>query len=406
MSGDARDWTTYGRVDADGTVYVKTSAGERAVGSWQAGTPQEGLEHFARRFADLVIEVNLLSTRLDSGTADAQHTLVSVRRLRGELDTVHAVGDLDALAARLDELAVRAEKRAAEAKAARDTARTEAIARKTALVEEAEQLGTEATQWKVAGDRLKAILDEWKTIRGIDRKTDTELWKRYAAARDAFTRRRGSHFATLDQQRKQVQGRKEELVAEAEALVESTEWGPTASRLKQLMTEWKAAGRASRESEQRLWERFRAAQDAFFSRRSEVFSARDAEHKASLEKRQELLGEAEALDVDADPRAAQAKLRDLQARWHDTGRVPRETSAALDRRFRAVEDRVRQAMETAWRRTAPEDNPLLAQIREQVARAEEQLEKAKAAGDAQRIKKAEEALESKRKFLQLAEHTG
>ena len=49
------DWTAFGRVDADGTVYVKTAEGERVVGSWQAGTPDEGLAHFARRFADLVV---------------------------------------------------------------------------------------------------------------------------------------------------------------------------------------------------------------------------------------------------------------------------------------------------------------------------------------------------------------
>src|SRR5262249_41290744 len=156
------------------------------------------------------------------------------------------------------------------------------------------------------------ILDEWKTIRGVDRKTDGELWKRYAAARDGFTRRRGAHFATLDASRKQAQGRKEELVTEAESLCESAEWAATANRLKELMGEWKTAPRASKEVEQRLWERFRAAQDTFFARRSEVFSARDAEQKASLDRRHELLTQAEALDVEADPRAAQARLREIQ----------------------------------------------------------------------------------------------
>ena len=53
----------------------------------------------------------------------------------------------------------------------------------------------ESTSWKAAGDRLKAIVEEWKTIRGIDRKTDEALWSRFAAARDAFGRRRGAHFA-------------------------------------------------------------------------------------------------------------------------------------------------------------------------------------------------------------------
>jgi Domain of Unknown Function (DUF349) len=406
MSERLGDQTAFGRIDADGTVYVKTAAGERVVGSWQAGSLEEGLAHFSRRFADLVTEVDLVEARLSSGAADAAHSLSSIRRLRAGLGEAHVVGDIDGLAARLDKLAAQAEEKAGAARAAREVARAEAVARKTALAEEAEKIAAESTGWKSAGDRLKEILDEWKTIHGIDKKTDAELWKRYSAARDGFTRRRGAHFATLDASRKQAQARKEELVVEAESLAESSEWNATANRLKELMTEWKAAPRASKEAEQKLWDRFRAAQDAFFTRRSEVFSARDAELRGNLERRQELLVAAEALDVEADPRAAQDRLREIQARWHDSGRVPRELSTTLDRRLRAVEDRVKHAMEAAWRRTPPEASPLLAQMREQVAEAEQRLARAQAAGDPRRIREAQEALDAKRKFLSLAEHTG
>ncbi|HZN18854.1 MAG TPA: DUF349 domain-containing protein [Micromonosporaceae bacterium] len=400
------DWTAFGRVDADGTVYVKTAAGERVVGSWQAGTPEEGLAHFARRFADLVTEVDLIETRLGSGAADAAHSLASVRRLRSSLDEAHVVGDIDGLAARLDKIAAVAEEKASQARVARDAARAEALARKTALVEEAEKISAEATGWKSAGDRLKEILDEWKTIRGVDKKADGELWRRYAAARDGFARRRGAHFASLDAQRKQAQGHKEALVTEAEQLAESTDWAATANRLKDLMNEWKAAPRAAKDAEQRLWERFRAAQDSFFSRRSEVFTARDAELKGNIERRQHLVAAAEALDVDADPRAAQGKLREILSQWHDAGRAPREATAGLDRRLRAVEERVKAAMDSAWRRTEPSANPLLAQMREQVAEAEQRLARAQAAGDTKRIQEAEQALRTKRQFLALAEQSG
>ncbi|MEV6814497.1 DUF349 domain-containing protein [Micromonospora sp. NPDC051296] len=400
------DWTAFGRVDADGTVYVKTAEGERVVGSWQAGAPEEGLAHFARRFADLVTEVNLTEARLNSGAADANHSLATVRRIRASLAEAHVVGDIDALAARLDKLATVAEEKAGEARAAKEAARSEALARKTTLVEEAEKLAAESTGWKTAGDRLKEILDEWKAIRGVDKKTDGELWKRFAAARDGFTRRRGAHFASLDSQRKQAQTVKEELVAEAEKIKDSTEWAATANQLKNLMNQWKAAPRASKEAEQRLWERFRAAQDAFFTRRSEVFSARDNEQRANLDRKQALLAEAEALDVDGDPKSAQAKLRDIQAQWHDAGRVPREAAAGLERRLRVIDEKVREVMDSAWRRTTREDNPLLAQMRAQVAEAEERLARAQAAGDNRRIKEAEQALASKRQFLQLAEQAG
>lgn len=395
--------TQFGRIDADGTVYVRTNDGERVVGSWQAGSPEEGLAHFARRYDDLVTEVGLIETRLASGSTDASHVAGSVKRLTESLPTAAVVGDLDALAARLTALSGKVAESAEKAKAERAAQREAAIAAKTTLVEEAERIAADSTQWKVAGDRLRTILDEWKAIRGADRKSDGELWKRYAAARDAFGRRRGSHFAGLDATRRESQLAKEKLVAEAEELSASSEWGPTATRLKQLMGEWKAIGRAPREAEDALWTRFRAAQDAFFSRRNEVFSERDAEQRNNQKAKEELLAEAENLPIDTDVRAAQAKMRDIQARWEAVGRVPREVMGSLESRLRAVEEDLRDAADADWRRGSADANPLLTQMRTQVAEAEQRLERARAAGDKRRIKDAEQALESKRRFLQLAE---
>ena len=173
------DQTSYGRIDADGTVYVRTATGERVVGSWHAGSIEEGLAHFARRYADVVTEVELIETRLGSGAADATHTITRLRQIRASLDDAHVVGDLVGLGERIDKLTATAEQRAVESRAARDAARAEALARKTALVEEAEQMAASSTQWKAAGDRLREILDEWKTIKGVDKRTDGELWKRF-----------------------------------------------------------------------------------------------------------------------------------------------------------------------------------------------------------------------------------
>src|SRR6187402_3158781 len=95
--GHMNDWTSFGRVDQDGTVYVKTAEGERVVGSWQAGTPEEGLAHFARRFADIVTEVDLIEARLGTGAAEPGQSMSSLRRIRASLPEAHVVGDLDGL---------------------------------------------------------------------------------------------------------------------------------------------------------------------------------------------------------------------------------------------------------------------------------------------------------------------
>ncbi len=392
----------WGRVDADGTVYVRTADGERAVGSWQAGEPAEGLAHFARRFDDVLTEAELLVSRLSAGGADPKHTLGSARALRDGLAEAHVVGDVAGLAALLDGLVVQAEQAVGAQRAERDAARVAAVARKEALAAEAETLAAEATQWKQAGDRFKAILDEWRTVRGIDRKTDELLWKRFSKAREAFNRRRGSHFADLDRQRAGARARKEELALEAEKLADSDDWGPTAARFRDLMTEWKAAGRAQKDADDALWQRFRTAQDAFFARRSQNFAERDAEFDANAAAKRALLDEAEKIDA-GDPDAARAALRGVQERWEAIGKVPRDDIRPLEARMRAVEERVREAVDRQWRRTDPEAEARVAQFRERVAQFEAQAAKARAAGDARRAQQAQGQADQWREWLATAE---
>ncbi|OLR95232.1 DUF349 domain-containing protein [Actinokineospora bangkokensis] len=399
-SADPGKW---GRVDEDGTVYVKTADGERAVGSWQAGEPTEGLAHYARKFDDLRTEVELLEARLTSGSGDPKQAAASAKQIRDGLAEATVVGDLDGLAARIDFVLGHASKAVDKAKAARDQARAAAVARKQALVEEAEKLADESTQWKVAGDRLRAILDEWKTVKGVDRKTDEQLWRRFSKARDTFNRRRGSHFADLDRQRAQAKTRKQELVELAEELSESDDWGPTAGRYKDLMVEWKAAGRAPKDADDQLWQRFRAAQDKFFARRSAVFDERDAEFATNAKAKEELLVEAEKIDPSTGLDAARSALHRVQERWEEIGKVPRERIRELEGRLRAVEERVRQAGEAQWRRTDPEAEARAAQFRERVEQFEAQAAKARAAGDKRRAEQAEAQAAQWREWLAAAE---
>ncbi|MDT7708071.1 MAG: hypothetical protein QOG20_3678, partial [Pseudonocardiales bacterium] len=402
VTAASTDPSRWGRVDAEGTIYVRTADGELVVGSWQAGEPEEGLAHFARRFDDILTEVELLFARLLAGGGDPKQALSSAKALRDSLPDATVVGDLAGLAARVDDLVAQAEQAVGAARSARDAQRAAAVARKEELAVEAETLATEATQWKQAGDRFTAILDEWRTIRGIDRKTDELLWKRFSKAREAFNRRRGSHFADLDRQRSSAKNRKEELAVEAEKLADSEDWGPTAARFRDLMTEWKAAGRAHKDADDTLWQRFRGAQDAFFARRSAVFAERDAEFAANAEAKKALLVEAEKIDL-SDPSGARATLRSVQERWEEIGKVPRDDIRPLEARLRAVEEKVRDSADRQWRRTDPEAEARVAQFRERVAQFEAQAEKARSAGKTKRAEEADAQAAQWREWAETAE---
>jgi hypothetical protein len=396
----ASDPTAWGRVDEEGTVFVRTAAGERPVGSWQAGDPAAGLAHYGRRFDDLATEVALLEARLAAHTGNPGEIKAKAEELAEQILTASAVGDLDHLALRARAMVSMAETAVAANRAEKAKARAGQIARKEALAAEAEQIAEDSTQWKAAGDRLKTIVEEWKTIKGIDRKTDEALWQRFAAARDAFGRRRGAHFAQLDAQRAEARGAKSELIAEAERLSTSTEWGPTSAAMRSLMDRWKAVPRVGRDTDDDLWKKFRAAQDVFFAARTASDQARNSDEVANQKAKEELLAEAEKLDP--ANRGNQNALRKLQERYDAIGHVPRGAMRELEDRMRAVEEKFRGVAESSRPRVQPE-NPMLTSMRAAVTKAEDQLAKAQAAGDTKRISEAEANLATRREWLAEAE---
>ena len=228
----------------------------------------------------------------------------------------------------------------------------------------------------MAGERLRALVDTWKGLPRLDRKADDELWHRFSHARSAFSKRRKAHFASLDAQREESRKAKEKLVAEAEALSNSTDWGATAARYRELMADWKAAGRAQREHEDDLWNRFRGAQDVFFQARGEVFAERDAEQQENLTRKEELAVEAEKLLPVSDLKAARAAFRSINERWEAIGHVPRDARPKIEGRMHAVERAIQEAEESEWRRTNPEARARAAGLTGQLQDAVDKLREA------------------------------
>jgi hypothetical protein len=395
----------WGRVDEAGTVYVRTADGERVVGSWQAGSPEEALAYFERKYDGLVVEVGLLERRVRTTDLTAKDALSAIEHLRAQIDGAHAVGDLDVLGKRLDRLIGEVESRREERKAARAKQSGEARRTKEALVAEAEELAR-SEQWRAAGERLRALVDTWKGLPRLDRKTDDELWHRFSHARSAFSKRRKAHFAALDAQREEARERKERLVAEAEALSGSTDWGPTAARYRDLMAEWKAAGRAQREAEDELWNRFRGAQDVFFQARSEIFAERDTEQRENLTRKEELVAEAEKLLPVSDLKSARAAFRLINERWEAIGHVPRDARPRIESRMHTVERALQEAEETEWRRTNPEARAraegLTGQLQAAVDKLRAQADTARAAGNNAKADKLAKELEGRQALLDQA----
>ncbi len=396
----------WGRVAEDGTVYVRTADGERAVGQYPEGTPEEALAFYTKRYDELAGSVHLLEQRVQAAVLSPDEATEAVRSLRPQVVDAHAVGDLTALVGRLDALGpvISQQRQARRAERAEKTAA--AKAEKERLVAEAEKLG-ESNDWRNGANKLRQLLDEWKALPRIDRPSDDALWKRFSSARTAYTRRRKTHFAEQSEKRESAKVVKQRLVKEAEALARSREWGPTASTYRELMRQWKAAGPAPRDVEDALWTRFRAAQDTFFGARDEAMAAQDSEFAANAEAKEKLLVEAEALLPVTDVAAAKRAIRDLSERWDTIGKVPRDKIRPLEDRMRAVEQEIRGLEEEQWRKSDPEKSAraddMVSKLEQAIGKVESDLEKARAAGDQKKIADLEENLASRRAFLEMAQ---
>jgi len=178
----------WGRVDADGTVYVRTADGERVIGSWAAGSPEEAIVFFRRKFESLETEVTLIEQRIATTEIAPAQAQATVQRLLKSVADANALGDLDGLRRRLEQLTGAVDARREEVKAAREQARSEAREIKERIVEEAEHIAAEATHWKASGERMAQLLEEWKAAPHADRSVEAVLWKRLSAARNGFTK--------------------------------------------------------------------------------------------------------------------------------------------------------------------------------------------------------------------------
>ncbi|GAB3437763.1 DUF349 domain-containing protein [Phycicoccus ginsengisoli] len=401
---------TFGRVAEDGTVFVRTADGEREVGAYPGASAEEALHYFARKYDELYASAALLHQRVTTTDLSAKDGADGLTKLREHCAEANVVGDLAALDAKVAEIeeavTARRETEAAERSAARAAAATE----REAIVSEAEKIAAQPEtkiQWKASGARMRELLEEWKNHQRsgarLDRETEGALWQRFSAARNSFDKARRVHFAQLEGTQAEAKAAKQALVAEAEAMATSTDWGVTAGAYKRLMDRWRQAGRASRADDDALWERFKAAQDAFFAAKDEVAAQEDEEYRANLAVKEELLKEAEAILPVTDLDAAKSALRTVQEKWDAAGRVPRGDVDRMEKGMRRVEQAVRDADDRRWKQTNPEvaarAQSMVDQLESSVASLRADLEKAQASGNERKVKDAQDKLEAQEQWL-------
>ena len=245
------------------------------------------------------------------------------------------------------------------------------LARRLALVEEAERLAS-STDWLRTVQRITELQAEWKQIGPVPRRQQQETWDRFRAACGTFFTRRKHDLAQRKQEWAQNLERKEALIARVEALAAVTDIPAAVAQARQAQAEWKQIGAVQRKRSDAIWQRFRAACDAVFSR------AQAAEHEAAADKvqaREALCRELEAL-LPADDPAGEApeglgdRVRDLQQQWRQAPDLPHALRRKLAARFGQAVSRVVAAYPAAFRGTELDPARQLARLDELCRRVE------------------------------------
>lgn len=192
------------------------------------------------------------------------------------------------------------------------------------------------------GGLLKELQQAWKEVGPLPQKKSKELWDTFKTTCDQVYDRIRGQRAVAAERYVEVTAAKEALIAQAEALAASEEWGPTADKLKALQAEWKKSGYLPRAQADELWNRFRTACDGFFARRKQQGDEKRAQELVNLERKKALIARVRQV-VDAAPGEGGwgrsiAKVRDAQAEWKTIGYVPKKDADSIWAEFRAACD--------------------------------------------------------------------
>ncbi|WP_415783661.1 DUF349 domain-containing protein, partial [Micrococcus flavus] len=395
----------FARVSEDGHVTLLDGEEEVAVGQVPDASEQDALAYFVRKYDDVRAQMALFEQRIAAG-APSSELGKALGQMTAAVQERHMVGDVAALRTRLAALeTLLGDYRTAEQEK-RQAAQAEQLAARETIVAEAEKYAetpAERMPWKQASHRMAELFDEWKAAQKagprLSKSVEDGLWKRFRGARTQFDKTRRAHFSQLDAKSAEAKQVKERLIARAEELSSSTDWGVTAGKYRDLMDEWKRAPRASRKEDDALWARFRAAQDVFFAARKAENAQIDQEFGENLKVKEQILADGQKLLPFTDVKAGRRALNELRGRWEEAGKVPRGDIRRMEDGFRKLEDALKQAENDHWRRTDPETkartNSALTQLEETIAGLEADLEKAKAKGDQKAIAKAQDALDAR-----------
>ena len=213
---------------------------------------------------------------------------------------------------------------------------------KTEFCEQAEALA-ESDDVVGAFKELQKLHEQWKEYGPVAKEFRDSIWERFRAATAVINKKYQAHFEGLKEQQVQNLEAKTALCEKVEEIAareitSSSQWNTLSKEIEAIQAEWRKIGFATRKDNQKVYERFRAACDQFFSRKREYYNEFKDSMNDNMSKKLALIEQAEALSGSTDWKKTSEAFIELQKQWKEIGAVPRKKSEQLWKRFRAACD--------------------------------------------------------------------
>jgi hypothetical protein len=224
----------------------------------------------------------------------------------------------------------------------RQTERQDNLAKKEAITDKiiaiSGEIPTSLKGWNNRTEEIKKLQEEWNSIGKAEKAKEENAYQRFREASNIFFNRKKEFFGGLKEEQEKNKTLKEQLIARAEELKNSTNWKETSDALIKLQKEWQKVGPAVQHIENRLWAKFREACNDFFSARTNFQQGIEKTFEENLIKKKALLEEAKAYVLAGNIEKDKNALIELKNKWAQAGHVSLKDKKALnDEFFKAID---------------------------------------------------------------------
>lgn len=297
-----------------------------------------------KKEANLVEKKAVLKQLSDLVEAERWNDTKTVNQLRGKWESIKLLpqGEVDALNERFESLIEDFESHKVDRLVKKLQQEEENFTLKLVILEKMDALNEKANADKVDYNELNLefqdLLVQWRKIGRVPVEKNQQTWDHFNSAQDKFNELRFKHDKNYRQSIERSLEKKKKLIAEAEALVDDDSIADAARRVNKLHKAWKKTGNLPQKEENELWDKFKAATDAFNEKKVEnIDSLRDEEQKNLLSK-QALIQRAIAAQSAETYDEGHRQMQDLMDQWKKIGPVPRKKSSKVWKQFKEAMD--------------------------------------------------------------------